>query len=342
MHACRRMWYILKHDEEDACTPPCGPPALRRNERIRQGQRVSPSAAKGPCTLPVPAACPCRRCSSFTFPRFPSCSGSASATRSHVAVTADYWAAHGNLGSVFSWYAGDRRLPRRRPWTRGQRSPPGAGFPSASRRGRFGDVLELFIEIAPAVGIILVPTGFDWHLQGAVGPQVLALNPEPAPGLGFLEFPGQRVRPRRASRACRTCRTRYLHLGQLRHPSPPPFRLIVDRVSFCDPFLRHLMRYWSLGRGVRPERSLLHAGLRQVLRVPPVRRAGHTAPPHHSPSRQERDGGRLRDGRRAGLGASRNRPIGFPCILKPVDGYAWQDVFRSPTSPTLRRRCTKA
>ena len=23
--------------------------------------------------------------------------------------------------------------------------------------------------------------------------------------------------------------------------------MIVDRVSFCDPFLRQLMRYWSLG-----------------------------------------------------------------------------------------------
>jgi len=28
--------------------------------------------------------------------------------------------------------------------------------------------------------------------------------------------------------------------------------------------------------------------------------------------------------------------IGFPCILKPVDGYAWQDVFRVPDSATLR------
>jgi hypothetical protein len=38
-----------------------------------------------------------------------------------------------------------------------------------NRNYAFRDVLELFVEIAPAVGIILVPTGFDWHLQGAVG-----------------------------------------------------------------------------------------------------------------------------------------------------------------------------
>jgi hypothetical protein len=28
--------------------------------------------------------------------------------------------------------------------------------------------------------------------------------------------------------------------------------------------------------------------------------------------------------------------IGFPCILKPVDGYAWQDVFKVPDLSTLR------
>ena len=28
--------------------------------------------------------------------------------------------------------------------------------------------------------------------------------------------------------------------------------------------------------------------------------------------------------------------IGFPCILKPVDGYAWQDVFRVEGPAALR------
>jgi hypothetical protein len=39
----------------------------------------------------------------------------------------------------------------------------------------------------------------------------------------------------------------FVRAGQLRHPSPSPYGVIVDRVSFCDPFLRQLMRYWSLG-----------------------------------------------------------------------------------------------
>jgi len=37
----------------------------------------------------------------------------------------------------------------------------------------------------------------------------------------------------------------FLHAGSLVHPSPAPARLIVDRMSFCDPFLRQLMMYWS-------------------------------------------------------------------------------------------------
>jgi hypothetical protein len=32
-----------------------------------------------------------------------------------------------------------------------------------------GRTLELFLEAAPAVGISFIPTGFGWHLQGALG-----------------------------------------------------------------------------------------------------------------------------------------------------------------------------
>ena len=85
-----------------------------------------------------------------------------------LAVTGDYWAAHGSLGGIFTWYAGiggyltldldpDARV------TVGGRIPIGL------QAWPVGQVLELFIEIAPAVGVILVPTGFDWHLQGALG-----------------------------------------------------------------------------------------------------------------------------------------------------------------------------
>ncbi len=53
---------------------------------------------------------------------------------------------------------------------------PGSGYvafggrlPLGIQAWPFGSVFELFVEVAPAVGISVVPTNFDWHLQGAVG-----------------------------------------------------------------------------------------------------------------------------------------------------------------------------
>jgi hypothetical protein len=85
-----------------------------------------------------------------------------------VALTADYWAAHGNISSIFSWYFG----------IGGYASVSFASPASISAGGRIpiglqawpvGSVLEIFLEVAPAVGVVLVPTGFEWHLQAAVG-----------------------------------------------------------------------------------------------------------------------------------------------------------------------------
>jgi hypothetical protein len=33
----------------------------------------------------------------------------------------------------------------------------------------FGKQIEVFLEGAPAIGISVVPTAFDWHLQAAIG-----------------------------------------------------------------------------------------------------------------------------------------------------------------------------
>lgn len=85
-----------------------------------------------------------------------------------VAATADYWAAHGSLGSIFAWYAGVGAYLSFN-FAPGGNVAAGGRIPIGLQLWPFRDVLELFVEIAPAVGIILVPTGFDWHLQGAVG-----------------------------------------------------------------------------------------------------------------------------------------------------------------------------
>lgn len=85
-----------------------------------------------------------------------------------VAVTVDYWAAHGTITSIFAWYAGvggylsfDVKP--------GGTTTAGGRIPIGLQAWPVGRVVEVFAEIAPAVGVVLVPTGFDWHLQGAVG-----------------------------------------------------------------------------------------------------------------------------------------------------------------------------
>jgi hypothetical protein len=85
-----------------------------------------------------------------------------------IAVTADYWAAHGRIASIFAWYAG---VGAYLSFDVNPGGSIGAGgrIPIGLQAWPFRDVLELFVEIAPAVGVMLVPTGFDWHLQGAVG-----------------------------------------------------------------------------------------------------------------------------------------------------------------------------
>jgi len=119
------------------------------------------------------------------------------------------------------------------------------------------------------------------------------------------------------------------------HPAPPPFRVVVDRVSFCDPFLRQLMRYWSRAGayvlndpfftlvhdkfsecllydelGIRHPRTILLPGRNGAEDVSEM-----VAPPDW---------------------AAIEQALGFPCILKPVDGYAWQDVFRVTDLATLQ------
>jgi hypothetical protein len=129
--------------------------------------------------------------------------------------------------------------------------------------------------------------------------------------------------------------TEFLRAGQLTHPSPSPFRVVVDRVSFCDPFLRQLLRYWSLGgtyvlnnpfftqifdklseQLVYDRLAIRHA--RTVL-LPRVNRAEDVTEIVSQPDWRALEA-----------------QVGFPCILKPVDGYAWQDVFKVENAATLR------
>ena len=111
--------------------------------------------------------------------------------------------------------------------------------------------------------------------------------------------------------------------------------MIVDRVSFCDPFLRHLMRYWSLAGAYvlndpfftlvfdKLSESLLYDAY-SIRHPRTILLPGRTGTEDVSEMVAEPDWNEI------------EAAIGFPCILKPVDGYAWQDVFKVADLATLR------
>jgi hypothetical protein len=88
-----------------------------------------------------------------------------------VAATVDYWAAHGTIRGIFSWYAGIGAYLSVDTSSDGTIAA-GGRIPIGLQAWPIGQVLEIFLEGAPAVGVTLVPTGFDWHLQAAVGLRV--------------------------------------------------------------------------------------------------------------------------------------------------------------------------
>ncbi|MGO9410856.1 MAG: ATP-grasp domain-containing protein [Spirochaetia bacterium] len=152
--------------------------------------------------------------------------------------------------------------------------------------------------------------------------------------VGILEFPDNSFIRGVASRLDDLA-PQFIRQGELVHPQPSPYRVIIDRVSFCDPYLRTIVRYWSRAGayvinnpffthttdklselllydslGIRYPRTVV---LPRINRVEDVKEL--VAQPDWKVVEER---------------------VGFPCILKPVDGYGWQDVFRVETPLALR------
>jgi hypothetical protein len=127
----------------------------------------------------------------------------------------------------------------------------------------------------------------------------------------------------------------YVRAGQLRHPSPSPWQLVIDRVSFCDPFLRQVVRYWSIGGTYvlnDPFFTLVFDKLSE-LHLYDSLQIRHPATVLMPRVNRVEDTSEMVDGPDwPAVGDA----VGFPCILKPADGYAWQDVFRVESAEALR------
>jgi hypothetical protein len=129
----------------------------------------------------------------------------------------------------------------------------------------------------------------------------------------------------------------FIRAGALRMPAPSPYRLIVDRVSFCDPFLRQLMRCWSLDGAYvlnDPFYTLTSDKLSDLLACDrlSIPRPRTVLLPRVNDAEDMREMVAEPDWEAVAA------EVAFPCILKPVDGYAWQDVFRVESPTELRAR----
>ena len=84
-----------------------------------------------------------------------------------LGLTADYWLGHGNLKGIFDWYAGVGAYLA--VYFNPTDIAIGARIPLGIQMWAFGETLEIFLEVAPAVGVYTAPTAFWWHIQAALG-----------------------------------------------------------------------------------------------------------------------------------------------------------------------------
>jgi hypothetical protein len=101
------------------------------------------------------------------FPQFPLMFGIGVSNPFAIGLTADYWVGHGTLVSILDWYAGIGG------YLSLNMDPTdvtvGARIPLGLQVWPLGQTLEIFLEVAPAIGISLIPTAFECHFQVALG-----------------------------------------------------------------------------------------------------------------------------------------------------------------------------
>ncbi len=117
----------------------------------------------------------------------------------------------------------------------------------------------------------------------------------------------------------------FVSLGAETVPVEHHYRVLVDRLSFCHPFLREVVKSLSLSGTYVINNPFTASATNKILDIRLGSRLGLTFPKTIVlPDRRvidETDGAIARpDLRRVA------EELGLPCVLKPYDGYAWEDV----------------
>ena len=132
-------------------------------------QRTEGLAIGGEATISYSAAAPIPGGGMFLLhiPRFPLMMAIGVNSAPAIRLHADYWFAKSQGPSVLGAYVGVGAY-----LTLGLNPSSvsvGARLPLGVDVWPFREHLEFFLELAPSIGVRLVPTGFDWHLHGALG-----------------------------------------------------------------------------------------------------------------------------------------------------------------------------
>jgi hypothetical protein len=127
----------------------------------------------------------------------------------------------------------------------------------------------------------------------------------------------------------------FLSFGERSVPIQSDYRVVVDRLSYSDPYLKEMVKNFSLGGTYVINNPFSSTTINKILDIKHFEALGISHPKtivlpridKNSDSKgivNEPDWSRIAN------------EMSFPCIIKPFDGYAWTDVYRIESLEELR------
>jgi len=143
--------------------------------------------------------------------------------------------------------------------------------------------------------------------------------------IGILELPEYQF-IQDVARKLSDIGTEFVSFGERRFPGEERFRVIIDRLSFQDPYLRQMMQLAAMNGTYVLNNPFATTINNKILDSQMKHSLGIKQPMTIVLPRMNEEWN---------LGSSLHEPawdmirreMNFPCILKPFDGFAWDDVY---------------
>lgn len=113
------------------------------------------------------------------------------------------------------------------------------------------------------------------------------------------------------------------------------YRVVVDRLSFCRPFLREIVKNLALSGTYIINNPFTASSTNKLVDIKLASRLGLDFPKTivlpDKPVIEETDSPVIEPNLERVA-----EELGFPCVLKPFDGYGWQDVYVAKSAEELK------